>query len=418
FLEQQFGLNDRLFFTAALRADDNSAFGKDFDVIYYPKASVSWMLSEEEFFPELEGFDRLRLRLSAGRSGLQPGSTAALQTLQANAITTPDDETTVGVRVDELGNALLEPEQSGEIEAGFDAGILEDRLGLELTYYYKQSEAALVNAPLPPSVGADPSRWINVGTVKNSGWETTLNAIVLNMPSVQFDLNVSGSWNDNELVELAEGVEPIGSAIRHQEGFPLGSRWEQPIEGWEDANGDGIITEDEVEVGDTAVYVGPSMSETQITVGGNVTLFERVGIYALFDHRGDFLVHNLTEEFRCRFNVCRGLNDRTAPLDEQARAVAAVVHPSQTPYGFMEEGDFWKLRELSLTYQVPSEWTSYFRSDRASVSLTARNLATWTDYTGLDPEVNSAGSSTNFGMQDFLTQPPIRTWTLRVNLGF
>lgn len=418
FIEQQFGLNDRLFVTAAVRADDNSTFGKDYDIIYYPKASLSWMASEEPFFPAIPALDRLRLRVAAGRSGLQPGSNAALQTLDADAITAPNDATVVGVVVDELGNPVLEPEQTSEIEAGFDAGVLDDRIGIDLTYYHKRSKAALVDVDLPPSLGADPSRWINVGEVRNSGWEVGINAIVLNTERAQFDLLLSGSWNRNELIELGEGIEPIGNTVRHQEGHPLGGRWNLPIVGWEDANGDGILRANEVQLGDSSVFIGPSMPERQITLGGNLTLFERVGVYALLDHRGDFYVHNLTEQFRCNFRLCRGLVDPTTPLDEQAKAVAAVYHPAQTAYGFVEKGDFWKLRELSVSYAVPSEWAAYMRASRASITLTGRNLATWTDYSGLDPEINDNGSSTNFGFRDFLTQPPIRTWTVRLNLGF
>ena len=96
FIDQQFGLNDRLFLTGAIRADDNSAFGQDFDLIYYPKAGLSWIASEEEFFPEIPMVDQLRFRGAWGRSGLQPGSDDAIRTLAATAITTPADETGSG----------------------------------------------------------------------------------------------------------------------------------------------------------------------------------------------------------------------------------------------------------------------------------------------------------------------------------
>ncbi|MGI9626465.1 MAG: TonB-dependent receptor domain-containing protein, partial [Longimicrobiales bacterium] len=110
FIEQQFGLNDRLFVTAAVRADDNSAFGRDFDLIYYPKASLSWIASEEDFFPEIGFLDQFRFRTAWGRSGLQPGSTAAIRTLAADAITDPGDNTISGGSSGAIGNSLLEPE--------------------------------------------------------------------------------------------------------------------------------------------------------------------------------------------------------------------------------------------------------------------------------------------------------------------
>ncbi len=67
---------------------------------------------------------------------------------------------------------------------------------------------------------------------------------------------------------------------------------------------------------------------------------------------------------------------------------------------------------------VPQEWTSHLRGSNANITLSGRNLATWTDYSGMDPEINSAGSSDNFGISEFLTQPPIRYWTVRFNISY
>lgn len=418
FVEQQIGWNDRVFLTAALRADDNSAFGRDFEAIYYPKASVSWLISDEPFFPELGLLDEFRIRAAAGRSGLQPGSTAALRTLNSSAITSPEDETTVGVRVDEIGNTLLEPEQTSEIEAGFDADLFGGRAGVEVTYYHKRSDAALVDAPLPPSVGTDPSRWINIGEVRNSGWEVGLEATVLDRDAVRVDLFLSGSVNENELLTLGEDAEPVGNLNRHTPGYTLGGWWERPILDYEDANDDGILVPDEIQLGDTAVFIGPSMPERQLSAGLNLTLFENLGLYALFDHRGDYYAYNNTEKFRCDFQLCGALNDPTTPLDEQARAVASRYHTAPTVYGYIEKADFWKLREVSLTYQVPSSWVERMGANRATLTFSGRNLATWTDYSGMDPEINSGGASEDFGISEFLTQPPVRYWTLRMSLGF
>jgi len=102
---------------------------------------------------------------------------------------------------------------------------------------------------------------------------------------------------------------------------------------------------------------------------------------------------------------------------EQARAVAAVYHPAQSASGFGEEASFVKLREVSLTYTVPEAPLARLGIDRLSVTLAGRNLKTWTDYTGLDPESNWTGQS-NFGQLEFLTQPTPRYWTLRFNVGF
>jgi hypothetical protein len=112
--------------------------------------------------------------------------------------------------------------------------------------------------------------------------------------------------------------------------------------------------------------------------------------------------------------------DQSAPFWEQARAVARRFSGSQTNYGYIEDAEFMKLRELSVTYVVPTRWARMVGSDRITVTAAGRNLHTWTGYTGVDPELNGAGQTAfnGFQVQDFLTQPPVRTFLVRVSLGF
>lgn len=418
FIDQQFGLNDRLFLTGAIRADDNSAFGQDFDLIYYPKAGLSWIASEEEFFPEIPMVDQLRFRGAWGRSGLQPGSDDAIRTLSANAITTPADETGSGVSIGSIGNSLLEPERSSEIELGFDADMAGGRAGLEFTYYDKRTDGALITVPLAPSLGASASRWVNIGEVQNKGFEATLTAGLVELNNFGWDVVLSGSINQNELLSLGEGTEPIGSQTRFVPGFPLGGQWAPPIQGWNDGDGNSIITPDELMIGDTIEYAGPGQPQNQLTISSSFRILESFNVYGLLDYRGDYIAYNNTERFRCRFRLCQALIDPATPLDEQARAVASLLHPSQTVWGYMEKGDFWKLREVSVRYELPESVTSQIGASRASITVSGRNLGTWTDYTGMDPEINSAGSGDNFGISEFLTQPPVRYYTARVNFTF
>ncbi len=417
FIEQQFGINDRLFLTGAVRADDNSAFGRDFDAVIYPKLSVSWLLSEEGFFPDIGFLDQFRIRSAWGKSGLQPGSDDAIRSLAAEGITDTDDNTISGVSIGEVGNSLLEPETSSEIEMGFDADMFGGRVGLELTYYNKTTTDALVRAPLAPSLGASPFQWVNIGEVNNKGWEAAINASLLNSDNVSWDATVSGSINTNELIDLGDNP-PIGSQTRMVEGFPLGGQWGRPIQSFTDTNGNGIIESGELTVGDTLEYIAPGLPTQEVSFTSSITLFERVRLYGLIDYKGDYVSYNNTERFRCRFRLCEALVDRNAALDNQARAVAAVYHPSQTNAGYIEDASFFKLREVSATIFMPDDWAGTLRASRASLTVTGRNLKTWTDYTGVDPEINSAGAGDNFGTGEFLTQAPLRYWTVRLNFSF
>jgi len=418
FVDQQFGLNDRLFVTGAVRADDNSAFGQDFDLIYYPKASLSWIASEEDFFPRADFLDQLRIRAAWGRSGLQPGSDDAIRTLAANAITTPDDATGSGVSIGNIGNNLLEPEESSELEAGIDVEMFRGRTALEVTYYNKNTSGALIQVPLAPSLGASASRWINIGEVSNKGWEAAINGTLLQTDALVWDVTLSGSINKNELVSLGEGTEPIGSQTRFVPGYPLGGQWDRPLQSWSDADGNGIITPDELVVGDTLEYIGPGQPENQLSISTSIRIMRNLRLYGLLDYRGNYIAYNNTERFRCRFRLCGALVDPATPVDDQARAVASLFHPSQTVWGYMEKGDFWKLREVSLRFDLPTQFAERMRAAGASLTLTGRNLGTWTNYTGMDPEINWNGSGDNFGVSEFLTQPPVRYWTLRLNFNF
>jgi len=137
------------------------------------------------------------------------------------------------------------------------------------------------------------------------------------------------------------------------------------------------------------------------------------------DYRGDYKAYNFTERFRCvgvAFN-CSAVNNPQAPLAEQARAVAAGSSSlGFSQAGYVVDGTFLKLREASVTYYAPEVWARALRATSMQISLTGRNLLKWTNYDGIDPELNGNGQS-DFA-NDFLTAPPIRTLAVRVSLGF
>jgi hypothetical protein len=142
-----------------------------------------------------------------------------------------------------------------------------------------------------------------------------------------------------------------------------------------------------------------------------------VRLSALLDYRGGHKLRNLTEVFRCQFGICEGLVSPTASLEQQATAIANVFTADATEAGSIQDASFWKLREVGATFFIPESWVGNIGADRASLTLTGRNLLTITDYRGPDPEVNQFGQA-NFLIRDFLTQPPTRTFVARVNISF
>lgn len=422
YIEEQVALRDRLFLTAAVRGDDNSAFGQDFEFIAYPKFSASWVISDEPFFRAPAFLNSLRLRAAWGRSGVQPGATDALQFFTPVAIADANTDLP-GVTFGNLGNSSLKPERTREIELGLDADLWSQRVRFEFTYYAKTSKDALIARRLAPSLGVSTDRFENLGEVSNKGVEMLLSAQVLDRSDISWSVTATAFGNRNRLIDLGKDPEgkdipPIifglgGASQRHEEGFPLGGYWMVPYS-FTDVNGDGVLATSEVILGSKPQYIGTPFPTHGGSLSTEITVMDRVRVFALFDGRFGHSQFNSTEQFRCGFVICRARRDPSASLADQARAVANL---RGTQAGYIESADFVKLRELSVTFLAPEEWAAKIRATGLSLTLSGRNLATWTEYSGLDPEINNSGQ-TNFSTAEFLTQPQVRYFVVRLNLNY
>ena len=423
YIQQQLAWRDRLFATVALRGDDNSAFGQDFGYVNYPAASLSWVIGEESFFPQSRILRALRVRAAYGESGQRPAFRDAAKFFSPVSVSVGDVDqpgVTIGSEVTGFGagNALLKPEKSKEYEFGFDAGFLGDRLALELTRYHKTTYDALIARDLPGSLGATAFRLENIGRVRNEGFELLVKAKVFEVPSARFDLTVNGTTANSKILALGEGIEPIAvnSDFQiHKEGLAPGEYYQAPYT-FSDANNDGLISASEVVVADEPVGLGTPFPKRLLSVTPDLTLFKYVRVSGLVEYRGGHKLLNLTERFRCNFTqTCRGLQDASAPLHEQARAQATLLG---TEAGFVEDADFVKFRELSVTLNAPERWAGRMGVASVSLTLAGRNLKTWTDYSGFDPEANENAAFTNFSTDEFNTQPQVRYLTARLNIGW
>ena len=216
YLQQQMGWQDRLFVTAAIRADDNSAFGEEFNLVYYPKVSGSWVVRDAAGSGFLSSF---RLRGAYGESGQQPDAFDALRSFTTRA--SPSGQATL--RPLSPGNSQLGPERGVEIEAGFDATLFNDRISIDLTYYDQTTKDAIVARNVPPSSGFTTQRFVNIGEINNRGIELGLVARAIETPSFAWDMNVNLTTNRNRVVELGLGEGnflQLGWTTRHAEGYP------------------------------------------------------------------------------------------------------------------------------------------------------------------------------------------------------
>ena len=430
YLQEQLAWRERLFLTGALRADKNSAFGQNFKSVVYPAASLSWVVGEEGFFPKQDYVSSLRLRSAYGESGQRPNFRDAVRFLTPAAVSirqgASESSNVPGFFVGGIGNPNLKPEISKEYELGFDMGFLRDKIATEVTYYSKTTQNAIVARPIPLSEGEAISRLENIGRVKNAGLEYSINAQLFTVRNIEGSLTLTGSKTANKLLGLGQGIPPIifgaDNVQRHQPGYALGGYWEKPIVSYSDKNGDGMLsrvdcpgTDCEVVVGDSAVFIGSPFPTSEVSFTPQLTLFKNITVRALFDHRGGQKLLNFTDRFRdVSFGNSFVANDKSAPLDKQARYIAGL---EGTDYGYIEDASFTKWRELSIAFGVPQHYVSRFGFSGATLTLAGRNLHTWTKYTGLDPEINENGGF-NFSTDEFLSQPQVRYYTIRLDLGW
>jgi TonB-linked SusC/RagA family outer membrane protein len=417
YVEQEIGWRDRLFVTGAVRADGASTFGQDLHSAAYPKLGVSWLASQEPRFPKIPGVSSLRLRAAFGASGVQPPSTATVSTVSLTNASV-NGTTVSAVLPGSIGNPHVGPERQRELEGGLDVEGWSGRVHAEFTFYSRKSTDALVSVPLEASAGGG-SIYENVGSVANRGAEGLVNVRLIDARLVAFDLTLNGSANSNKLVTAYPNAPTVFQSQgfftqRNRVGYPLYGSWSQPILSFADKNGNGIIEPTEVVVGDTEVYVGSSIPTKNLAYGGTLTLWrDRVRINTLFDWHGGYQRFDYVGFNNCAtFSTCPGtVTAGSGTFAEQAGV--AAYRKASTIYGFIGDGSYTRLREVTITAKLP-EW--FMRSRAPSITLAGRNLFLWTKWKGGDPEVNS-----NVGTDVYATPgapPAARLFTVRVNLAY
>lgn len=490
FGQEQVGFNDYLFGTVGARLDANSAFGSEFNVIVYPKASISFIPTDAPFWEGGNSFiDSFQLRSAIGQSGLQPGAFDALTTFESFSSTSG-----AGIAPLNLGNPDLKPEISTEWEVGFEMGLLEGRAGLEATYWNRTVSDALVARQFPVSGGFVNPQLDNIGELTGQGVEISLEGTPLSTKDMQVRLFANTAYL-YEKVESLGGAPPIkvsGSYTRHRnfimEGYAPGSHFGAKLmevqDGYlpVDLNGDGqpdseqqllsmlsgptsnfttawfsnlpsstssVLIVDEDGDGDFYDhYLGKPSPDFTGSFGGGVD-YKQFSFDVLFEYKyGNYYVNNLGEAFRSA-NPAIGRNTpETAEVDRDfaTGGVDGSFNPQNDPevrldalkkwvnnylglapfqgLNWVQKADFLRLRELSLTYRVPSEKLEQYGIRKLSVTASGRNLALWTPFDG-DPEVNEVGRGAGNSLdQNFLRGvstlgvPIPRRFTISINMGF
>ena len=404
---EQIALRDRVVLTGTLRHDwfHGQAGGQLATGGTHPSIALDWIAR-----PERNGtLGRIAVRASYGTSAAAP----------ARVIET--------FSIVPIGQAFpppppLKPEQTRAFEVGAEATAFAARVRAQLSIYDSRSQAI---EPLPPSIpsGGPSPLYVSGAVIGNRGVVASVMANLIDRAELGWDVHLSLWGNRNRLLELpgppiffrANGMPSTGqlSAI----GYPTGGYWARPVTSFSDANGDGIISANEVTVSQTFEWMGTPYPTQGAALNTSWRLGKRVRVSTLLDYRAGQTLYNRIADFRCEASLCRERNDPTTPLAAQAIAVAAGASPP----GYYEDADYLKLREIALAFDVPDRLAAAVGARSATIVVGGRNIATWTSYSGADPEAGSYGvSSTGTPpiIADFGTVPTARVWTLRVRLSY
>lgn len=419
FLQEMIGWNDRLFVTAGLRVDGNSAFGQNFGLQKYPKISASYVLSDHEWFPKTFVQD-FKLRAALGESGKAPGAFDAVRTWDPVA----GDDGVPGFTPAQRGNPNLGPERTRELELGLDVGAFEGRLGVEATYFNARTNDALIPVTYSPSEGFTRTQLENVGEIGNKGYEVAISGALIRNATYEWDarLNLTRTQSNTHDIGAAPSIS-TGLATELREGYAVPAYF-----------GVRILNPDKFEAPQLSTasdFLGLVYPTRLYSVGTSLSYKNLLTFDVLGEYQGGHSLANWIGYQNARrgiFPLCYATDAKlkaAAAGDASAlnnvtalqRARCALNRSQMNDRFYIEDASFFKLRNVSVTWNLPVRWIPGSRS--ASVMLAGRNLFRSTDYTGSDPEVADArDAGANIGRRDYYNLPPVRSFIATFRMGF
>ena len=436
YVQEQLALKNRIFLTGAVRADDNSAFGSNFDAVYYPKVSLAWVLSEESFLSKLNWLTQFKVRGAWGRAGQQPDVFSAIQTYQPSV----GPSGSGNVTPQNIGNTDLKPEVGEELELGFDAGMFNQRVGIEFTFYNKKNKDAIISVPNRPSRGFPGVQFLNIGEVRNKGIELGLDGSVVNSKNLGIDLRGTIATNGSIITDLggtptafvgnsfiqqwnAQGYAPNSFFYKRVKGstviqvpvgpytLPLATN---PIceggtdlaaklsDGTRDPNA-GVGNGSSVPCGTAPrLYAGRPTPSWNGSFSTTIRIGQRLRLLGLVDYVGGH--HAIVGDVGAQHTFFR---NSKASVDGNPIVEAYRLDPNGPGATGLFDAGFARLRTVSASYELPNRVAGWLGASRGSVTLSAENMAfLWraqkTSYGAewIDPELlpnRSTDTNGNFG---------------------
>ena len=431
YVQQRMDYRDFLFVTGSLRVDDNSALGADEGAIWSPSVNTSILLSEMPFW-NVPRFDELQLRFAWGTASQSPSQYAANRTYVITRLA-QEGNIVAGLSPLDPGNPDLGPERSQEFELGFNASFFDYRLGVNFTYFDRTTRDAIISRPVAPSLGFANNRFINIGRLENSGLEFSIDALIMERENITWDARLQLSTVHPIVADL--GIdEPIFTGVSQviQTGFAPGAYYGRVITSAErDADGN-IIPESvqyapgNLEEGSDFRILGQPTPTNEQSLSTTLTLFKRITLTTLFDRKGGHQLFNglsagrnpgILQGASSRFGEEWAYRQIRMSPEEQATIELDELEGNHDAF-WVEDADFVKWRELKVSYTLPPRLMGRVGASRAQVYVGGRNLYTWTNFSGLDPEARDYGARDDLRANVDNALPAPRMFFTGVSLTF
>lgn len=449
-----YAFKDKYLISASIRHDGSSKFRGDNRYSTFPSVGLGWRLSDEDFISDLGFFNNFKIRASWGKTGSQGipayGTVTLYNTSDANAAASFSKGTVApGVVIGNPGNPDLKWETTKQSNIGLDMSILEGRLSAEFDYFYKVTNDLLLQQPVPQYAGGG-NISNNIGEVKNRGFEFKLDGLIINSGGFSWNSSLNMSFLTNEVTNIGEQKRIFlddggaGAGLTNASefvilpGYSVSTFWGYKFLGlWQSSEaseaavygakpGDSKyhdLNDDKVINGSDLQPIGNAIPGF---VGGwnNTMTWKAFTLNAFFQSMAGFDKLNISYATAmlptadAREITHSDIANRWIAGKNENTDIPAFSNTNRDEVQstrFIEKGDFIRLKNLSLTYNLPK---NFVKGINGSLTASGLNLWTITNYRGLDPESFSFRGNTDARGSDGGSYPNSKTWTLSLNLTF
>lgn len=424
-----YNYDSKYLLTLTARRDGYSAFGANTDKYgLFPSMALGWNIHNENFLDNNNDVNQLKLRFSYGETGNQAVGVGQTQTTAGTTLYPFGGAAQVGTYLGTMGNANLNWETTTSANIGIDFGFFENRLGGTIEAYRSKTRDILIQRSIPSITGSS-SVWDNLGEMQNTGLEVTLNTVPVRNDNFRWEMDLNFSTFKNELLDIyGDGEDDLGN--RWFIGRPLWAVYDYQMVGvwqegedpsnWDpgarpgdlkfaDLNGDGVIDPE-----NDRTYLGTGLPKW---TGGltNRLSYKNFDLSVFVQTVQGALRNNTDIHFADeggRRNTPREVDYWTP--DNPTNEFASMGYRNPRGYGFPRDASFVRLKDARLSYRLPSDILENYGVSNFMMYIAGRNLATFTDWVGWDPESNQSPRGSGSWTDNY---PVVRTVSLGLNVS-